>query len=107
MKNTNINTQLSIFISLAALVGVALHDTKLDRLATSVMSTIPIALTVTAGLTYMRSDDHTHVDRVTVNDLSGQAPRIMPRNGEQKKHMMQKRVPKGNRSFDGYCMPMV
>lgn len=96
-----LSAPLSVFVSLAALTGVTIHDTKLDKLTISAMS----AATVVAAADVVHkfnTDAHTHVERIS---LKGNAPRIMPRD-DHKKHMLQKAMPKGAHRYDGYALPL-
>ena len=103
MFDFTLNTPISFFIALAALAGVAVHDTKIDKLASTVA--LPAVVSSTdGGQNKLSSDPHTHVERVSIENSS--QPRLMPRLGDQKKHMMQKNVPKGGHSFDGYALPL-
>ena len=106
MNNITLTAPLSIFISLAAIAGVSVHDTKLDKMTTTVVGTPSVMSITDPGFKAMRGDDHTHVERVSLRDVTSQSPRIMPRYGEQKRHMMQKSVPKGHHPFDGYGLPI-
>lgn len=98
---------VSVFVSLAALMGVTIHDTKADKLATSIIS-MPSIMASTDGAAKTASLDssaHTHVERVSLNDVKATHPRIAPRT-EHKKHMLQKNVPKGSHRHDGYTLPL-
>lgn len=99
-----LNAPISMFVALAALTGVAVHDTKVDKLTTSLVGSPAFQSTIDGSLNKLSSDPHTHVERVSVENNS--QARIMPRN-DQKKHLMQKNVPKGGHSFDGYALPLV
>jgi len=57
-----------------------------------------------AGAKGFNTDPHTHVERVSLNEVSSQ-PRISPRS-DSKKYLMQKNVPKGVHRFDGYALPV-
>lgn len=106
MFNFTFTTPVSLLISLAALAGVSLHDTKLDKLATTFVG-IPAFMTTNDGSSKgFNTDPHTHVERVSLNEMNSQQPRISPRSN-QKKHLMQKNVPKGVHRFDGYALPVV
>ncbi|HRJ06782.1 MAG TPA: hypothetical protein PK096_01520 [Candidatus Saccharibacteria bacterium] len=106
MYNLTLSTPLSLFISLAALTGVAVHDTKIDRFATA-FAGIPAMMTTAEGASKgIASDPHTHVERVSINDMNSSQPRLMPR-ADQKKHFLQKNVPKGFHRFDSYNLPIV
>jgi hypothetical protein len=107
MYDLTITAPLSVFVSLAALTGVTLHDTKADKLATSIIA-MPSNVPSTEGSAKSVSLDssaHTHVERVSLNDVKSSQPRIAPRI-EHKKHMMQKNMPKGANRYDGYALPL-
>lgn len=105
MFNTILTAPIPLFVSLAALAGVTLHDTKVDKLATSFVGIPAITSITDNGSRGIASDPHTHVERINVGDLKVSQPRIMPR-ADQKKHLMQKNAPKGTHSFDGYVLPL-
>lgn len=89
-------------------MGVTLHDTKADKLATSIISMPSISPSTegaTAKAANFDSSAHTHVERVSLNDVKSQQPRIAPR-VEHKKHMIQKNMPKGAHRYDGYSLPL-
>lgn len=105
MFNLTLTAPISLFISLTALTGVTLHDTKLDKLATS-FAAVPIMMTQTeGGNKSIASDPHTHVERISLKDVHSAQPRLMPR-ADQKKHFLQKNTPKGAHGFDGYNLPL-
>ena len=106
MFNFTLTTPISFLISLAALTGVTLHDTKVDKLATSFAGIPAITSTTEASAKSISSEPHTHVERVNVSELRSSLPRLVPKT-EHKKHLMQKNVPKGWHSFDGYALPVV
>lgn len=97
--NISSTTLLSIGVSLLALLGVTLHDTKIDKL-TTVMVVPAAAATLDVGSKLIQNDPHTHVHRIGVADLKTQMPRIAPRVIEQKKHFLQRGMPKGTQNFD-------
>lgn len=103
MYNFTLTAPISLFVSLAALTGVTIHDTKADKLATSIISMPSIMASPegSAKAANLDSSAHTHVERVSLNDVKTAQPRIAPR-AEHKKHMMQKNMPKGANRYDGY-----
>lgn len=105
MQNLALSAPISLFVSLAALAGVTLHDTKVDKLATSFVG-IPATIASTEGSKGISGDPHTHVERVSIGDMKTAQPRLMPR-ADQKKYLLQKNVPRGSHSFDGYALPIV
>ncbi len=106
MFNITLTTPISLFVSLAALTGVTVHDTKIDKLTSTLVSSASITSSVQeAGARAMTSDPHTHVERVSLKDIHTAQPRLMPRH-DQKKHLIQKNMPKGAHQFDGYCLPL-
>jgi hypothetical protein len=107
MYDLTITAPLSVFVSIAALTGVTLHDTKADKLATSIIA-MPSNMSSTdtsAKAVSLDSSAHTHVERVSLNDMKSSQPRLAPRI-DHKKHMMQKNMPKGANRFDGYALPL-
>lgn len=104
MFNLTLTTPISLFISLAALAGVTLHDTKIDKLATTFVG-VPALTANVEGVKSITGDQHTHVERVSLSDVKTSQPRIMPRS-EQRKHLMQKSAPKGTHFYDGYNLPL-
>jgi hypothetical protein len=105
MFNLTFTTPITFLISLAALAGVTLHDTKLDKLATSFVG-VP-AMTANTEGSHKGVDNtlHTHVERMSFKDVKTAQPRIAPRN-EQKKYFLQKNMPKGAHAYDGYRLPL-
>lgn len=107
MFNILLTTPVSFMISVAALAGVTLHDTRIDKLATA-LSGIPAMTSSTdnsSSSKLITNDPHTHVERVSLRDNFSAEPRISPRS-EHKKHMMQKNMPRGAHRFDGYNLPV-
>jgi len=105
MYDLTITAPVSLFISLAALAGVTLHDTKIDKLATSVVG-IPAMMTSSeSGTKGLSTELHTHVERVNLNEAHSSQPRLAPRS-DHRKHLMQKAVPKGAHHHDGYSLPL-
>lgn len=107
MFNFTITAPLSLFISLAALTGVTLHDTKIDKLATT-FAGIPAMMSATESMGKgLATDQHTHVERVSLNlnDMNASQPRLTARN-DHRKHLMQKAAPKGSHAYDGYNLPI-
>lgn len=104
MFEFTLNAPISLFIALTALAGVFVHDTKIDKLATTFVG-VPALIASTDGASNkLANDPHTHVERISIENSS--QPRIAPRLGDQKKHVLQKNVPKGGHSFDGYHVPL-
>jgi hypothetical protein len=106
MFNSVITTPITVLLSLMTLAGVTLHDTKVDKLTTALVG-IPLIIAANAdgSLKSIASDPHTHTEHVSVKDVKTSQPRIMPRS-EQKKHLMQKNMPKGANRYDGYVLPI-
>jgi len=100
-----------VVISLVTASGIFLHDTRVDRAATTAI-TLPaeIVADTASNDKLMNWDAHTHVERMTfsqtVRDLQSSNPRIQPRN-DDKKHVLQNRVARGHHPFDSYNLPLV
>lgn len=107
MKSLTTTALTTVIISLLTLAGVLLHDTKLDKLARTFIG-IPSTVAITDGVGHSaKADDHTHVERISLNQMKNQdQPRLTPRYLQQKKHMMQKSVPRGTHGFDFYSIPI-
>lgn len=102
---------ISVIVSISTLVGVVIHDTKIDQLTTTYLA--PPAITASAeGRTVIKkSDPHTHSERVSlsqfVRGMAANNPRIQPRLADDKKYTLQKKVMKGHHAFDNYSLPMI
>ncbi len=105
MYNFTITAPVSMFISLAALAGVTLHDTKIDKLATSLAGIPAMMSSSESGSKSLSGDAHTHVERVSLNQNGSSQPRLAPRS-DYRKHLQQKAVPKGSHHHDGYSLPL-
>lgn len=101
----------SVMVALLTLFGIALHDTKVDR-----MTTIAIALPVLAvyeGSQLLMSTDgsHTHAEKVSVLKTALRNTSLLPqrqtRQNEDKDYRSGRGVPKGHHPFDNYSLPMV
>lgn len=106
MLSNSTSTLLSVAITIATLCGVALHESKLDKLA---MATIGYsALATSHEIGSLKNDAHTHVDRISVQStLNNRVPANRLRYTEVKQHMLQQNVPRGHHAFDNYLLPVV
>lgn len=107
MKSFTTTAFTTILISVMTLAGVLLHDTKLDKLARTFVG-IPAAMATTEGIGHsIKTDDHTHVERISLGQMkNSEQPKLAPRYLEQKKHLLQRGVPRGFHAFDGYSIPI-
>lgn len=103
---------LSILITLSTLLGVVIHDTKVDQLAIKVLS-VPNAIVNYEGVNHAIkfSDAHTHTERITlseaVRNINSEAPRVQTRMNDDKKYRLQKNVVRGHHAFDNYSLPII
>ena len=103
---------LSILITLSTLLGVVVHDTKVDQLATKVLS-VPNAIVNYEGVNHAIkfSDEHTHTERISLSEVvrsvNSDVPRIQPRMTSDKKYRLQKNVVRGHHAFDNYSLPIL
>jgi hypothetical protein len=103
-----------VLISLSTATGVLVHDTRIDKMAVTALST-PVAApnyeSINNKAINFSTDLHTHTERHSlsqiVNDLKTPNPRLQPRGTEDKKHLTQRYVPKGQHIFDNYNLPLV
>lgn len=102
---------LSLILSASAFWGVVVHDLRLDRAAMAALATPSSFVEYGGPNKAFTFDSHTHIER----SVFGQAvkvyqqaatPGINPRTTDRK-HLMQKLVPKGHHAFDNYNLPIV
>lgn len=103
---------LAVIISLSTLTGVLLHDMHLDKAAMTAMSLPPVLASYDTGakLASLGNDPHTHVERSSlaqaISALSDTQPRVQPRAGEDKKHLLQRYARRSALSFGEYHVPL-
>lgn len=99
----------SVLASLLTLFGVFLHDTRLDK-ATVIATTPMQAHYASAPKAMLQGDAHTHVERSSFSQAmriyQTSTPGVQPR-GDERRHVMQRNVPKGHHAFDNYNLPLV
>jgi hypothetical protein len=102
-----------VLTSLTTASGVMIHDTKIDKMTVTAITSPAASSSYEAGnvkIISLSTDAHTHTERNSlsqvVNDLKTPNPRQQPRGTEDKKHLMQKHVAKGHQLFDGYSLPL-
>jgi hypothetical protein len=104
---------LSFLISLSTASGIMLHDTRIDK-ATAAAVAAPLSLaqydTGTNKGIQLGNDAHTHIERSAFSQAmrvyQTSTPGVQPRS-DDRKHMMQKHIPKGHHAFDNYNLPIV
>jgi len=103
---------LIILATLSTASSVLIHDLRLDKMAVTALTAPSSAPSYEANsnkLVNFSTEAHTHTERHSlsqvVNDLKTPNPRLQPRNSEDRKHLSQKHVPKGEHAFDGYNIP--
>lgn len=99
----------SVIASLLTLSGVFLHDTRLDK-ATVLLATPVQAQYTSPPKAMLQGDAHTHVERSSFSQAmhiyQTSTPGVQPRSDERR-HLMQRNVPKGHHAFDNYNLPLV
>ena len=104
---------LVILISLSTASGVFVHDTHIDKAAETALALPAIMASYdnSAKLAGLSAEAHTHVERSslsqTVHAFNAHTPGLQPRATEDKKHLMQKHVGRGQHTFDSYHLPLV
>jgi len=102
----------SLSVALIVLVGITLHDTKLDTLTKFVIA-LPAVMAVYEGaqFVHLSSDSHTHVERVslknTVKKFTGVSPKLQAREEKESKARKVTNEPKGYHPFDNYNLPIL
>ena len=95
MNTFHINS-LPLLLSLSAMFGILLHDTKIDS-ATALAMTVPVALASygAADVAFKMSDPHTHSERSgfsqSIRELRTQQPRLQTRFGDDERHVVAKK----------------
>ncbi len=102
---------LPIVLSLSAMFGVLVHDTKVDQFTTSLLAVPAIVATYDGVNSALKlGDAHTHTERVIISQLTRslamENPRVQPRRQEDKKYVLQK-VTRGHHPFDNYNLPLL
>ena len=102
----------SVVVALLTFVGIALHDTKIDKLTTLAVALPVIAATEGVKLLHlMGGDAHTHVERVSVKDTAkkntGELPRVQVRREEARKDHGHNEEQKGTLGKPEYYMPVL
>jgi len=110
MLSAFLNPLLLLF-SLATVTGLFLHDTRVDKAATVALAAVSPVGSETGIKPMLAIDFHTHIERSgvahTMNILHSSAPGMQPRAHEDKRHLLQRNVPKGHHPFDNYYLPIV
>lgn len=93
-------------LSFSTLAGIVLHATHLDQVI--VASSAPAGHYETMGKNLHLGDAHTHVERHNFARAGAAylTPAVPPRS-DDRKHLMQRHVPKGHHAFDNYNLPLV
>lgn len=87
---------IPLLLTLSAAFGVLIHDTQVDRAASTILST-PSAIVSSGeqGIFSRMNDLHVHSERVSVSqdvdELKTSQPRVQPRDGDDKKYVVQKK----------------
>ena len=95
----------TVALTLSTMVGVFVHDMKIDQFTTTLLAAPAIAVAA-----IQMTDPHTHPETVSVSQLgrtmSNKNPRLQPRN-DDKKYNLEKKVMKGRHPFDNYSLPAI
>jgi hypothetical protein len=107
---TQLFHSIIIAMSLSTTTGILLHDTRIDKMTATALSTPSLVTYADIDKVAFKADLHPHVERTSfsqvVHDIHNQNPRIQPRENHDRKHMMQKYAPKGHHAFDNYSLPL-
>ncbi len=104
--------RLAITISIITALGIFVHDMKIDKFTLTALALPVVVATFETGsrMALFANDAHTHVERVSfaqaVADLRSPSPRVQPRAHDDRKHLMQRYVARGDRFFDSYNLPL-
>jgi uncharacterized membrane protein len=110
---TSLINPLLMIMCISTATGVLVHDTRIDKAASTALALPSVMAEVDAGnkMAALAGDAHTHIERSSlrqaVHDLKGQTPSVQPRGNQEKKHLLQKYVTRGHHAFDNYNLPLV
>lgn len=101
----------TVALTLSTMVGVFVHDMKIDQFTTTLLAAPAIAVAYEGSIVAIKmTDPHTHPETVSVSQLgrtmSNKNPRLQPRN-DDKKYNLEKKVMKGRHPFDNYSLPAI
>lgn len=96
-------------IALVTVFGVAVHDTKIDTLATLAIA-LPAVMASFEGATLLHSGEaHTHVEKVSVSETAGRftarTPSLFARQFEDKRYSSNNKI-RGHHPFDDVLLPI-
>lgn len=100
---------LAILVSLSTATGVLIHDTHIDQVASAMSLPSVMANVDTSKTVHLGGADHTHVERASASQILlhvNGTPKVQPRTND-KKHLLQKRVMRGQHTFDSYNLPVL
>lgn len=96
---------LPILLALSTGLGVAFHDTLLDKAASTAMARQASADAVRSNNNSVKfSDYHLHTDRQHLNEMRSSEARSAPRTSEERKYAIGKRVSVSSGGLD-YAWP--
>lgn len=104
--NNSLLSLTALTLSFSTLAGIILHATHLDQAV--VASAGPVGHHDTLGKNLPSADAHTHVERHSFARSAAYttSPALAPRS-DDKKHLLQRHIPKGHHAFDNYNLPIV
>lgn len=111
MKQKLLNKYLPAGVAVIVLIGISLHDTKLDTM-TKFAIALPafIASLEVAHVMFLHGEAHTHVERVAFDKSASKATALTPKlpiRLQDGKFKLSHKVPKGHHPFDNYTLPVV
>lgn len=113
LSKQKITNRLSIAVALTVFLGVALHDTKIDKF-TAFAIAVPAVIAAyesTHILGALRGESHTHVERVSVDKTASRHTGFMPhlptRRSQDDRYKQGTRSPEGRHPFDDVMLPVL
>lgn len=111
MKQKTLN-RLSVLVAVMTFVGIALHDTKIDKLTAIAIAT-PVIVAAYEGAHLMqalRGESHTHVERVSVDKTANRntswLPHLQTRKSEDDRYKSDAKNNEGYHPFDDHILPI-
>jgi len=112
MKQKTLN-HLSVLVAILTFVGIALHDTKIDKLTAIAIAT-PVIVAAYEGAQLMnalRGESHTHVERVSIDRTASRntswMPHLQTRKTEDDRYKSDAKNNEGYHPFDDHTLPVL
>lgn len=95
----------SIIIATALLLGVILHEAKIDSLLKAAVVPV-VVFTAELSMSLMHGEAHTHVHPVSLKDIHNQTTQLYTRRSISDRYLGKRNALRGRRANEDYCLPI-